>query len=198
MIPFFEWSVEMVTTKGSHRYWRIHFSLVLLGFTLGTYLIALGLFASIPPNACNTPGVTIVFNDLITGDLSPSTPNITTHLGHCTQIQIYSFETYPFTLQILDEEGNLYASFPQFANDTLNHQLAYLELFYNDYFLLALYETSYAAVNLSVTAIYISPVLPCIDLSYFIIRWWLPATGLFLLSFAIYSATRIYHFLRYP
>ncbi|MFX1577145.1 MAG: hypothetical protein ACFFCF_08210 [Promethearchaeota archaeon] len=186
----------MVNLKPDQRKWWMHFLIVIIGFSLGSCLITLGLFAPIPPNACNTPSITTIFDADITGTLTPSTPNITTHLGQCTQISIYTHNDIPFTLQIIDDNGYLYLSVPNFANNTTNHQYLKITLFFDDYSLLALREATDAPIDLSVTAIYISDVLPCFDYHEFTIRYGLPIIGILTFLLSTYSTYSTYSTLR--
>ena len=185
------WSVDVVQVKKARRYWPVYFLLLLFCLCLGSVLITFGLFSPIPPNACNTPSIVTVFDEDIIGELTVSTPNMSTPLGRCTRIEIYSHNQDPFTLQIIDEEDNLYVSVPHFANNSYFHQYAVVELFEHNYTLLALREAQNASIDLSVEATIIYPILPCIDQVATMLRLGYPIIGILLISLSIYSGTRL-------
>ncbi|MDO8055338.1 MAG: hypothetical protein Q6361_00615, partial [Candidatus Hermodarchaeota archaeon] len=62
--------------------------------------------------------------------------------------------------------------------------------------LLALREATDAPVHLSVTAIYISPVLPCIDYQWFTIRYGLTSLGILSLLLTMFSTLHLDAILR--
>lgn len=186
----------MVNLKTAQRKWWMHFLIVIIGFSLGSCLITLGLFAPIPPNSCNTSFVITVFDGAITGELTTTTPNITTHLGSCSTIAISSTHDNPFTLQIIDHTGYPYLSVPNFSNYTTQTTRIEVTLYMRDYSLVALRESTNAAIELQVTASYKTLVLPCIDYQAFTIRYGLPIIGILFFLLSSYSTLRLYQILQ--
>jgi hypothetical protein len=185
-----------VKQKTVKQYWRVYLILALIGWVIGSSLITFGLFGPTPPNSCNTSFVVTVFDGDITGELTPSTPNITTYLGDCSTIAIYSSHEDPFTLQIIDPTGYPYLSIPNFANYTTQHTHIEVTLTMRDYTLVALRESTNATIELHITASYRTHVLPCLDYQGYTIRLGLSLTGLLILTLSLYTTLQLYRLLR--
>jgi hypothetical protein len=188
--------VIVVKQKTVQQYYRVYFILALIGWVIGSGLITFGLFGPTPRNSCNTSFTITVFERDITGELTTSTPNITTHLGHCSTIAIYSSHEDPFTLQIIDPTGYPYLSIPNFANYTTQHTHIEVTLSMRNYTLVAHRESTNATIELRVTASYRTHVLPCLDYQGYTIRLGFHLTGLLILTLSSYIALQLYRTLR--